>query len=82
MKLSDYVLEKTLDRFYEEEEGGLFMGIIVGAVIGEILDHLPYISHYIPDAFGYFIPGAAEKLTGHLDKLGAVAGGIAGVLKG
>lgn len=64
-------------------------GAIYGAIGGEILDHLPYLKHAIPNGFyylaNYISPDAAEKakiaLQGNLDKVGAVMGFLGGFFK-
>ena len=64
-------------------------GAILGAIGGEILDHLPYLKHAIPNGFyylaNYISPDAAEKakiaLLGNLDKVGAVMGFLGGFFK-
>ena len=64
-------------------------GAAVGALCGEILDHIPYLSHAIPEGLyyltNYINPDAAEyaktALEGNLDKVGAAIGFIVGLYK-
>ena len=68
---------------------GTVLGTGIGAGMGEILDHVPYFNHAIPDGVGYianyFNPETAQRgrelLYGNLDKLGAALGFIGGFLK-
>ena len=62
------------------------LGAAIGALCGEILDHIPYLNHAIPEGLyylaNYINPSAAEYarnvLVGNLDKVGAVLGFICG----
>ncbi len=65
---------------------GSIVGTAGGALMGEVLDHVPYFKHAIPDGIfyvaNYFDPEharqAREVLYGNLDKLGATLGFIGG----
>lgn len=55
---------------------------LVGALGGELCDHLPYVHHAIPEGIAYIgncfteqdtVQKTAEYLKGNLDKLGAVS---------
>ena len=62
--------------------GGTILGTATGAGIGEVIDHVPYLSRAIPDGISltasYFNSEAAQAskdyLDGNLDKLGASLG--------
>lgn len=66
------------------------VGAGVGAITGEILDHLPYLRHAIPEGIAYLgnaftdqdtIQKAKQCLDGNLDKVGAAVGFIGGYLR-
>jgi hypothetical protein len=54
-------------------------GAIIGAICGEILDHLPYLNTAISDTLNTIFH--TNYFTGNLDKLGATLGFIGGFLK-
>jgi hypothetical protein len=65
---------------------GASVGSAVGAIGGEILDHIPYLKKAIPDGIGYLTNyinpdatvNAQAALYGNLDKIGAAMGFIGG----
>ncbi len=65
---------------------GATLGAGVGAVCGEILDHVPYLNHAIPEGIGYLsnyikpenVREAQNTLQGNLDKVGAAMGFVGG----
>ena len=61
-----------------------------GAIGGEILDHVPYLNHAIPEGIAYIgnafsdqdtVKNAKEYLQGNLDKVGAAMGFLGGYVK-
>jgi hypothetical protein len=54
-------------------------GAIIGAICGEILDHLPYLNTAISDTLNTIFH--TNYFTGNLDKLGATLGFISGFFK-
>ncbi len=68
---------------------GAAIGSITGSFVGEVLDHLPYLKHAIPEGLSYLAnyinPEAAKQakiaLEGNLDKVGAAMGFIGGFYK-
>jgi hypothetical protein len=56
------------------------LGAFVGALFGEILDHIPYLNTAISDTLNTVFH--TNYFTGNLDKVGATLGFVAGFFKG
>ncbi|MCC5993978.1 MAG: hypothetical protein LM587_00030 [Candidatus Aenigmarchaeota archaeon] len=56
------------------------LGAFVGALFGEILDHIPYLNTAISDTLNTMFH--TNYFTGNLDKVGATLGFVAGFFKG
>ena len=61
-----------------------------GAIGGEILDHMPYLNHAIPEGIAYLgnafsdqdtVEEATQYLQGNLDKVGAAMGFLGGYVR-
>jgi hypothetical protein len=56
------------------------LGAFVGALFGEIIDHIPYLNTAISDTLNVMFH--TNYFTGNLDKVGATLGFVAGFFKG
>jgi hypothetical protein len=56
------------------------LGVLIGALFGEILDHTPYLNTAISETLNTIFH--TNYFTGNLNKVGATLGFVAGFFKG
>jgi len=79
--LPKYLTTKILSFPLKVSVNAIGLGVAIGAaaLVGEAMDHIPYISTAVPEAIEQII--RSEYFHGNLDKLGAVLGFIGHYLR-